>query len=153
MLSFLLHFLDNRLTNGGKVVRITHRPPFTPQEDSWYSFMLGAESTPRAIERLEGWKKSTSSGLEPATLPQPTTLPRDPQRLTTLWASMACYRDSFTFTFFIPTTELLNFKAERVDFLFCIRETPASIPILEPTHPYYPPSTIANNRRYIKGLK
>jgi hypothetical protein len=23
----------------------------------------------------------------------------DPQRLTTLWASMACYRDSFTFTF------------------------------------------------------
>jgi hypothetical protein len=42
-----------------------------PQEDSWYSFLLQAESTPaRAIVRLEGLgqlKKSTSSGLEPAT--------------------------------------------------------------------------------------
>jgi hypothetical protein len=40
------HFLDNRLTDGGKVVSLTHRPPFTPQEDSWYSFLLEAESTP-----------------------------------------------------------------------------------------------------------
>jgi hypothetical protein len=40
--------LDNRLTDGGEVVSITHRPPFTPQEDSWYSFILEAESTPGA---------------------------------------------------------------------------------------------------------
>jgi hypothetical protein len=40
------HFLDNRLTDGGEVVRITRRPPFTPQEDSWYSFLSEAESTP-----------------------------------------------------------------------------------------------------------
>jgi hypothetical protein len=39
------HFLDNRLTDGGKVVSPTRRPPFTPQEDSWYSFLLEAEST------------------------------------------------------------------------------------------------------------
>jgi hypothetical protein len=39
--SRLPHFLDNRLTDGGKIVRLTPRPPFTPQEDSWYSFLLG----------------------------------------------------------------------------------------------------------------
>jgi hypothetical protein len=44
--SKLPHFLDNRLTDGGKVVSHTRRPPFTPQEDSWYSFLLDAESTP-----------------------------------------------------------------------------------------------------------
>jgi hypothetical protein len=26
------HFLDSRLTDGGKVVSLTFRPPFTPQE-------------------------------------------------------------------------------------------------------------------------
>jgi hypothetical protein len=40
------HFLDNRLTDGGKVVSLTRRPPFTPEEVSWYSFLLEAESTP-----------------------------------------------------------------------------------------------------------
>jgi hypothetical protein len=29
---------DSQLTDGGKVVSLMHRPPFTPQEDSWYSF-------------------------------------------------------------------------------------------------------------------
>jgi hypothetical protein len=57
-----------------------------PQEDSWYSFLLEAESTPGAIVRLE-WsgkfkKKITSSGtrtrdlLACSIVPQPTTLPR-----------------------------------------------------------------------------
>jgi hypothetical protein len=32
--------------SGGKVVSLTCRPPFTPQEDSRYSFLLEAESTP-----------------------------------------------------------------------------------------------------------
>jgi hypothetical protein len=32
--SRLPHFLDNRLTDGGKVVGLTRRPNFTPQEDS-----------------------------------------------------------------------------------------------------------------------
>jgi hypothetical protein len=44
--SRLPHFLDNRLTDGGEVVSLTLRPPFTPQEDCWYSFLLEAESTP-----------------------------------------------------------------------------------------------------------
>jgi hypothetical protein len=37
---------DNRLTEGGKVVSLTRRPPFSPQEDSWYSFLLEAEPAP-----------------------------------------------------------------------------------------------------------
>jgi hypothetical protein len=44
--SRLPHYLDSRLTDGGKVVSLTRRPPFTPQEDSWYSFLLEAELTP-----------------------------------------------------------------------------------------------------------
>jgi hypothetical protein len=36
------HFLDNRLTDSGEVVSLTRRPPFIPQEDSWYSFLLQA---------------------------------------------------------------------------------------------------------------
>jgi hypothetical protein len=40
-------FLDNRLTDGGEVVSLTPRPPFNPQEEPWYSFLLEAESTPR----------------------------------------------------------------------------------------------------------
>jgi hypothetical protein len=39
-------FSDIRLTDGGKVVSITRWPHFIPQEDSWYSFLLEAESTP-----------------------------------------------------------------------------------------------------------
>jgi hypothetical protein len=37
------HYLNSRPTNGGEVVSLTRRPPFTPQEDSWYSFLLEAE--------------------------------------------------------------------------------------------------------------
>jgi hypothetical protein len=38
------HFVDNRLTDGGKAIGLTCRPWFTPQENSWYSFLLEAES-------------------------------------------------------------------------------------------------------------
>jgi hypothetical protein len=66
------HCLDNRLTDGCKVVSSKHRPPFTPREDFWYSFLLEAETTPWALVRLEGWGKlkspKTLSGIEPATL-------------------------------------------------------------------------------------
>jgi hypothetical protein len=43
----LPHFLNNRLTHGGEVVSLMRRAPFTPPppEDSWYSFVLEAEST------------------------------------------------------------------------------------------------------------
>jgi hypothetical protein len=40
------HFLNNRLTDGGEAVSFTRRLLFTPQEDSWYSLLLEAESTP-----------------------------------------------------------------------------------------------------------
>ena len=44
------HYLDNRLKNGGKIVSLKRRPRFTPQKNylinSWYSFLLEAESTP-----------------------------------------------------------------------------------------------------------
>jgi hypothetical protein len=42
--SRLPRFLDSRLTDGGEVRSLTRRPPFTPQEDFWYSFLLEAES-------------------------------------------------------------------------------------------------------------
>jgi hypothetical protein len=44
--SRLPRFLDIRLTDGGEGVNLKRPPPFTPQEDSWYSFLLEAESTP-----------------------------------------------------------------------------------------------------------
>jgi hypothetical protein len=43
----LPRILDNCLKDGGEVVSITRLPPFTNQEDSWYSFLLEAESTQR----------------------------------------------------------------------------------------------------------
>jgi hypothetical protein len=43
--SRLPHFLDNRLRDGGEIISLTRRPPFTPQEDPWYSFLLEAEPT------------------------------------------------------------------------------------------------------------
>jgi hypothetical protein len=46
-------FLDNGLTVGSKVISLTCRPPFIPQEDFSCSFLLETESTPRVIVRLE----------------------------------------------------------------------------------------------------
>jgi hypothetical protein len=40
------HFPDDWLTDGNEVVRLMSRLPFTPQENSWYSFQSEAESTP-----------------------------------------------------------------------------------------------------------
>jgi hypothetical protein len=47
------HIFRHRLTDGDKVVSPTRRPLFTAQEDSWYSFLLEAESIP--VPRC-GWK-------------------------------------------------------------------------------------------------
>jgi hypothetical protein len=44
--SRLPHFLENRLTDGGEVVTLTRRPPFTPQENFWFSFLLKTKSNP-----------------------------------------------------------------------------------------------------------
>jgi hypothetical protein len=55
--SRLPYFLDSRLTHGGEIVSLTRRPHIYPQEHSWYSFLLEAESTPGAIVRLEGLRQ------------------------------------------------------------------------------------------------
>jgi hypothetical protein len=70
-MSTLPHFLDSRLTDGGEV-SLTLRRHLYPQEDSWHSFLLEAESTPGPyIVQLEGLGQlknpMTSSGIEPAT--------------------------------------------------------------------------------------
>jgi hypothetical protein len=44
--SRLIHLSENRLTDGGEVVSLMRRPPFTHLEYSWYSFPLEVESTP-----------------------------------------------------------------------------------------------------------
>jgi hypothetical protein len=45
-MSRLPHFLDSRLTDGGEVSLKRRQAALYPQEDSWYSFLLEAESTP-----------------------------------------------------------------------------------------------------------
>jgi hypothetical protein len=82
-------YLDNRLTDGGKVVSLTRRPPFTPQEDSWYSFLLGAESTPASatgrIRSIEKNPPHRNSNPRPSDIvSQPTTLPRAICRLVNI---------------------------------------------------------------------
>jgi hypothetical protein len=46
--------LENRLTDGGKVVNTTHRQRSAPQKNYffcfWYSFLLEAEYTPEPSE-------------------------------------------------------------------------------------------------------
>jgi hypothetical protein len=44
--SRLPHLLESRLIDGGKVVSLARQPPFNPQENSWYSFLLKAELPP-----------------------------------------------------------------------------------------------------------
>jgi hypothetical protein len=44
--SRLPHFLTNRLTDVNEIDSLTCRPPFNPQEDSWFSFLLETEWTP-----------------------------------------------------------------------------------------------------------
>jgi hypothetical protein len=68
------HYLDNRLTDGGKVVSPTHPPHFTPQKNHYF-YVSGTHfcyrlSKPKGLVRPEGLgklkKKITSSGIEPA---------------------------------------------------------------------------------------
>jgi hypothetical protein len=68
------HFLDNQLTDGGKVVSPTHRPHFTPQ-NHYYFYVSGIHfcyrlSKPQGLVRPEGlgyFENITSSVAEPAT--------------------------------------------------------------------------------------
>ena len=74
--------------DGGKFVSLTHRLLFTPRKCSWYSFLLEAESTPRAIVRSEGFyvnEISTDTSWDGtsdlpicSTAPLTTVTPRSP---------------------------------------------------------------------------
>jgi hypothetical protein len=54
--------IDSHMTARLSALRAS-RPPFTPQEDSWYSFLLEAESTP-GLGQLK--IPVTPWGIEPA---------------------------------------------------------------------------------------
>jgi hypothetical protein len=81
------HCLDNRLTDGGKVVSPTHQPHFTPQKH-YYVYVSGTHfcysmSKPQSLVRTEGLGKFTNS---PHRVSNPhsaltTTLPRTPSTL------------------------------------------------------------------------
>jgi hypothetical protein len=80
---------DSRLTDGGEVVSLTRRQPFTPQEDSWYSFLLKTESTPgscavgriKSIEKFSDLIGNRTRDLPASSIvPQPTTVPRAPRK-------------------------------------------------------------------------
>jgi hypothetical protein len=68
-MSRILHFPDNRLTDGGEVVSLTSQPAaLYTQENSWYSFLLEVESTPGHIAagRIRSIEKSNDpSRIEP----------------------------------------------------------------------------------------
>jgi hypothetical protein len=77
------HFLDNRLTDSGKNPSLKRRPPFTPQEDSWYSFLLEAESTLRRLKKssdLIGYRTRNFPACRIVT--KPITPQRAPKSIT-----------------------------------------------------------------------
>jgi hypothetical protein len=49
----LWNFLDNRLKDGGEVVSLTRRLPFTPQQDLLVFICVRGRVNPRAIMRLD----------------------------------------------------------------------------------------------------
>jgi hypothetical protein len=65
--------LDNRLTDGGKVVSLTRRSPFIPPGEFLVLISVGGWVHPRAIMQLEGLGQlknpMTSSRMEPAIFP------------------------------------------------------------------------------------
>jgi len=65
--------------DGGKVVSLTHQPLFTPRKYSWYSFLLEAASTPRALVQSDWFyvneKSTDTSWGRTSDLPICSTVP------------------------------------------------------------------------------
>jgi hypothetical protein len=83
--SRLPYFLDNRLTDGGEVVSLTRRPPFTPRNTSstHFCYRLSRHQGHSAAGRIRSTEKSSDlirnqTRDHPACIivPQPTGLPR-----------------------------------------------------------------------------
>jgi hypothetical protein len=78
--------LDNRLTDSSKVVSLAPQLPFTPQEDSWYSFLLELSQPQghsvagriKSVEKIHLIRNRIRDLPACKTVPKPTTLPRTP---------------------------------------------------------------------------
>jgi hypothetical protein len=78
------HFLDNRLTDGGEGVSLTHRPPFTSKKipGTHFCYRLSRPQGHSAAGRIRSIEKSndliasrTRDLPACSTVPQPTMLP------------------------------------------------------------------------------
>jgi hypothetical protein len=91
-MSRLLHFLDNRLTDGGEVVSLMRWLPFTIRKIPRTSFCqrLGqpqshsAAGKIRTIEKTNDIRNRTRDLLACSIVPQPTTLSHAPLNIDTL---------------------------------------------------------------------
>jgi hypothetical protein len=66
----LPHFLDNQLTDGGQIVSLMHRPPFTPRKIPGTHFCqrLSQHQGHNVTGRIRSIENPvTSSEIEPAT--------------------------------------------------------------------------------------
>jgi hypothetical protein len=86
-MSRLPHFLDNRLTDGGEAVSLTHLSPFTPRKipGTHFCYRLSRPQSHNAAGRTRSIGKSNDLiGNETSNLPacsivaQPTILPHAP---------------------------------------------------------------------------
>jgi hypothetical protein len=83
--SRLSHFLDKRFTDGGEVVSLTCRPPFTPRKIPGTHICRlsrpqghSAAGRIRLIEKSNDMENRTRVLPAYSTVPHPTTLPRAP---------------------------------------------------------------------------
>jgi hypothetical protein len=63
------HFLDSRLTDGGKVASLTRRPPFTPRKilATYFCYRLGRPQGLYEAETIRSIEKSSDLNGDPMT--------------------------------------------------------------------------------------